>query len=259
MGGLLYKDFVSVNKIGKLRLTWGITAASMIYILLRIVFPGSAASADFMAVNEQGQEVNLLDMFFIIFFGLLVVTFVLLINGFTQKIVDGDEKNKIRGYLNAMPIGKNTYVASKYIFIGVSAYVFLSVAYIWGIACTAFCSGEYELELINKLTGFLLPIMGITILAAAIELPLFLLLGKEKAQLIKIGIWTVIALIAIGFVMFGNLTKMEKHFNIDAFVAYINHHPMQVMIFQSMVPVILLLIYYLSYCITCYFYRKKER
>lgn len=257
MGGLLYKDFVSVNRLGKIKVTWGILFLLVCYTILRMVFPGTTAYPDFVATNEQGQMVNILDVMFVSVFVLIILAFIILLNGFVSKVVDGDDKNKIKGYLAAMPIEKNTYVAAKYIFIGIVAYVFLSVSFVYGIVCSAFCENGPAKKLANMILGFVTFFMSITLLSAALELPLFILLGKEKAQLIKIGIWTVIALVAIGYVMFGNLNWITSGLNMELFLDFLNEHKDIVMILQSLGPVIILVLYYVSYCITSHFFKRR--
>ena len=258
MGGLLYKDFVSVNKIGKIKLTWLMAALTIIYIVLRIVFPGTKEIQGFLALNEQGETVNILDTFFVIFFALWIIAGLGIINGFIGKIVDGDDKNEIRGYLSAMPFSKNTYVASKFIFIGIAGYVFLSVNCIWGVSCMAFCMEGYALGMAKMIMGFIMPLMSLIFLSAAIELPLFLLLGKEKAQTIKVGIWLVIAFIAIGYIMFGDFTWLIGHINIGAIMSWVDMHQTEVTLLQAFSPVIILVLYYVSYRATCHFAGEKE-
>ena len=258
MGGLLYKDFISVNKIGKIKLTWLMAALTIIYIVLRMVFPGTADIPELMIKYGQGEMVNLLDIFFVSFFALWIITGLGIINGFIGKIVDGDDKNKIRGYISSMPFSKSTYVASKYIFIGIAAYVFLSVNYIWGTSCTAFCMEGYVLNIANAIKGIISPLISLIILLATIELPLFILLGKEKAQSIKVGIWLIIAFIAIGYAMFGDFTWLSAHFNIDSIMNFINTHQMVVVLIQGLSPVITIALYYGSYRVTCHFAGRKE-
>lgn len=64
MGGLLYKDFVSVNRINKAKLTWILAVLTVLYIGLRIAFPGTADRNAFLVESEDGQIVNLVDTFF---------------------------------------------------------------------------------------------------------------------------------------------------------------------------------------------------
>lgn len=254
MGGLLYKDFVSVN--GKKLIVY-ITFLTLVYSVLRIAFPGCVRNEFFMATNELGQEVNLLDTFFIMGQGLFVVGVIGLMNGWVSKIVGGDQKNKIKNYVYSMPIEKNTYIASKYVFIGVSAYIFFSVAMIWGIICNAFC-GEGDLLAVSTLLGaFIAPFISLGLLSAAIELPMFILLGRDKAMLVKIAIIMVIAFVVIGFLFFGDLNWFGEKLDIVTFVEWCNTHVFAVSFIQVVSPVVMLALYYISYRITCHFNKKE--
>lgn len=72
MAGLLYKDFVSVN--GK-RILGIIIGLSAVFAVLRMVFPGNADSMFFMGGYDEGETVNLSDIFFATGFGVLLVFF----------------------------------------------------------------------------------------------------------------------------------------------------------------------------------------
>lgn len=254
MGGLLYKDFVSVS--GK-KLIVGITFFTLVYSVLRIAFSGCVRNELFMATNELGQEVNILDSFFIMGQGLFVVGVIGLMNGWVSKIVGGDQKNKIKNYVYSMPIEKNTYIASKYVFIGVSAYTFFSVAMIWSTICNAFCGEGNLLEVSTLLGAFLAPCISLVLLSAAIELPMFILMGRDKAMLVKIAIIMVIAFVVIGFLFFGDLNRIGEKLNIATFVEWCNTHAFAVSFIQVVSPVVILALYYMSYCITCHFNKKE--
>ncbi len=254
MGGLLYKDFLSIS--GK-KLMVIITLLTLIYSMLRIAFPGYIPNEPFMAVDGQGQEVNIIDMFFITGQGLFVVAMIGLMNGWVSKIVESDRKNKIKNYVYAMPLEKNTYIASKYVFIGVSAYIFFSVAMVWNIICNAFCKEGSLLAVSTLLNIFLAPCICLILLSAAIELPMFILMGRDKAMLVKIAILMMIAFVVIGFLFFGDLKRIEEILNINTFVAWCSTHTFEVRFIQVAVPVVILALYYMSYCITCHFDRKE--
>ena len=92
MGGLLYKDFVSVNRINKAKLTWILAALTVFYIGLRIAFPGTADRNAFLVESEDGQIVNLADTFFLTALGLFLVGTSVLMNGWTARLVEFDER-----------------------------------------------------------------------------------------------------------------------------------------------------------------------
>jgi len=254
MGGLLYKDFVSVS--GK-KLIVFITFLTLVYSIFRIAFPGYAQDEPFTATNEQGQELNLPDAFFITGQGLFVVAVMGLMNGWVSKIVEGDRKNKIKNYVYSMPIEKNTYIASKYVFIGVSAYIFFSVAVIWNIICGAFCKEGFLLDVSTLLSAFLVPCISLILLSAAMELPMFILMGRDKAMLVKTAMIMVIAFIVIGFLFFGDLNRLGEKLNIVRLVDWCNRHVFALSLIQVVFPVVILSLYYISYCITCHFGRAE--
>lgn len=256
MGGLLYKDFVAFNRIGKVKVTWLIFAFTVLFISLRMIFPGTGAIRDLMAEDSNGDIVNLIDIFFAQAYVCFMVFTTTHISQMIDGIVDNDDKNKTRGYLCSMPFDKKTYVASKYIFIGVAAYVYMSVSYVLGISCAAFCGESRALDVTNMVNGILLSYYCIVILIAALYLPMYLLLGKEKTRFILVGFGGSIALFVVGFLMFGDLTIFADFF--INLVEIAKNHMTEIMVFESLGTVITLLLYYLSYRVTCRLYIKKE-
>ncbi|MGN0400938.1 MAG: ABC-2 transporter permease [Acetatifactor sp.] len=254
MAGLLYKDFVS---IGGKKLTWLILCLTIAFIALRMAFPGYVENTVFMTMTEEGERVNVLDVFFVLGLGFFLVSVAGLMNGWTGKLVEGDDKNKIRGYIGALPLDKHAYIASKYIFIGIAAYVFLSVAFIWQLAASAFCGKGIFEELIGLVGGFIPTFIYMVLLLAAIELPLFIILGRDKAMLVKVAIIMLLAFGVIGFLFFGDLTWLESHFNVIIFMKWYDKHIFEVALWNVISPVIVLALYALSYRIACHFAGKE--
>lgn len=258
MGGLLYKDFVSINQINKVKLTWLLTGLTILFIGLRIAFPGTADIEAFLAENVDGEIVNVIDSFFFMTLGLFIVGTLLLMNGWTAKLVEMDEKNKIRDYISALPLEKNAYIASKYIFMAVSTYIFMSIYYIWSISCLAFCREGIMTDIVG-IMGSMIPVFAsFILLLAAIELPLFILLGKEKAMLIKVVFFMLIAFAIIGFVLFGDLVWFEEHIDIMAFAKWYKAHLIEGTLAVMMSPALVLAFYYGSYRVTCHFANKED-
>lgn len=253
MGGLLYKDFISVS--GK-KLVRTMMFLTVLYSCLRIVFDGPGAKAAFVAENEAGQTVNLLDSFFVISLGIFMIGVLGLMNGWSAKLVESDRKNRLKGYICSLPIEKNTYVASKYIFIAVAAYIFMSLAFVWGIVCNAFCAEGYFAEMVSVISSFIPSLMCLVLLSAAVELPMFLLMGKQKAMLIKIAMLMFLAFVCIGFLFFGDLNGMNENLNITAFMKWCEAHTLLVSLTQMLVPVVTLALYYFSYRAACRFAEK---
>lgn len=258
MGGLLYKDFVSVNRIGRIKLTWFMAGLTLIFIILRILAPGSLAGDELYAVTDSAEAINLIDIIFATFISFLLIGCFCLINSFVGKMVDGDDKNSTRVYLASMPTTKRTYIASKYVFVGVAAYVFMSICLIWIIAALAFSSEGYAQLVIFFLELFIAPAFSVALMLASFELPLFLVLGKIRATNIKVGILFCLAMVVVGYFLFGDLSLFEKYFNIEVFVSFVSNHMDFVMMLHSMMPIISVALFYASYKIAAHFYEKQE-
>ncbi|MCM1267936.1 MAG: ABC-2 transporter permease [Bacteroidales bacterium] len=258
MVGLLYKDFVAVDRIGKVRLTLLLAGLTILYIALRMAFPGMAESGGLLVEIEGGEPVSLADALFFSAFGLFLVGTMALMNGWTARIVEMDDRNQIRGYLDALPLGKRAYAASKYLFLAIAAYILMSLSYVWYLACLAFCR-EGMLEDAVLAVGSLIPsLAGLSLFLAAVELPLYLLFGKERAVQSKTACIMLLALALIGFLLFGDLAWLERHLNLAVFAAWCKKHRVEVLLFSALLPVITLGCYYVSYRITCYFLERKE-
>lgn len=258
MAGLLYKDFIAINRLKRVRLTWLLFGGTILYIALRMIFPGTRELEDFMVISEKGETFNLFDLIFILFFAVLLIIQISLINGFIGKITDNDDKNKIKCYLAAMPIDKKTYISSKYIFVGIMTYAFMAFAYIWGASCKAFCGNSGIIkDLAAMLIKMVILLYSLSLIIAAIELMLFILFGKEKAMMAKILFLTIIAFTVIGYLMFGDLSGFK---NVDIFVivSYMKKFASRFAIIRVCVMIFSLVFYYLSYRITCYCYEKRE-
>ncbi len=248
MGGLLYKDFVSIK--GK-KLVWIMLGLTLIYSVLRCAFPGTEENTFFMALNESGQKINLADFFFGSGLWIFLIAVLGLMNGWTAKIVEGERKNKIKGYLCSLPIEKNTYIASKYIFVAVAAYVFMSLAYVWEMVGKAFCAEGVFSDMLSMISSFIPTVIALALFSAALELPMFLLMGKEKAMLIKTAIILAVAFVCIGFLFFGDLNWFMENFNPAVFMEWCEAHILLVSLIQITTPVVMLILYYLSYRLTC--------
>lgn len=253
MGGLLYKDFVSVK--GK-KLVWTMLILTVLYSGLRFAFPGTVDNAYFMVKNESNQTINILDTFFVMGLGIFLIAVLGLMNGWTAKLVEGERKNRIKGYLCSLPIEKNTYIASKYIFIAIAAYILMSLAFIWDVVGNAFCAEGPCSDMLALINSFIPTVIALALFSAAIELPMFLLMGKGKAMLVKTTIIMVIAFVCIGFLLFGNLNWLNENLNIAVFMEWCEAHTLLVSLIQTVAPVAILIFYYLSYRLTCRFENK---
>ena len=126
MSGLLYKDFLAVKGKRILVITLAVTFS---FLLLRIFLPGS----DFKetATGTASFEDGIYDMFLWVFPLLGAVVFFSLPSVLIKGLIAEDEKSRIKAFTKSMPLGKFTYIASKYVFLAVIVYAALSVSIIW--------------------------------------------------------------------------------------------------------------------------------
>ena len=116
MGGLLYKDFTEIKGKGILIL---LAVLSLAFAVFRVVFAGTNEILELMVTDSMGRTVNLADIFLTSALGFFLIYLNYLINYTVKRICAADEKSKIRGYIFAGPLTKETYIASKYVFIGI--------------------------------------------------------------------------------------------------------------------------------------------
>ncbi len=259
MGGLLYKDFVCIK--GK-KIAVILTVITVVLCILRVVFPGSSATVDngFLAENNDGKLVNMIDLMFACTLSVFVFTVFLSVSSLSVKITDSDRQtHNIANYIRSMPVDSNAYVSSKYVFIGVTSYILLSLSCIICIVFTAFCEPGQPKDLISMIELMCIPLSSIILLIASVELPLFILLGKEKANLIKIAIVLLVLFIILGLILFGDLSMFtgEETFLIKAIRWYMDHKT-EATVVSYISPAVLIFIYYISYRITSFFKARQE-
>ena len=77
MGGLLYKDYILIDRIGRIRLSWILGIVTVLFVILRVLFPGTGKVAEqFLAYSEDGV-INLIDLCFFIFLAIFQCFFIL--------------------------------------------------------------------------------------------------------------------------------------------------------------------------------------
>lgn len=133
----------------------------------------------------------------------------------------------------------------------------MSLEMIAASICKAYCL-EGTMKTFSELfTTLIVGFAGLSLFLAAIEFPLFLSYGREKAMYGKIVFGTVIGLILIGYVLFGDVSVFEN-IDIFKFVDWLNAHQTEMMVVSTFGPVLVLLIYYGSYQLSCKLVDRKE-
>jgi hypothetical protein len=254
MGGLLYKDFITVRGKRIIRIALTLT---LLFFILRMLCARVGYVSFFAMKKEDGTVINMLDLFLSQAVALLIIMCVYLIDAWRIRIMQYDEKNKIRSYLASMPVGKNTYVAAKYVFIGICTYVLFSLSLTWNIAAMAFTENKVVLDTMMFCQILAMELFSFSILMSAIEFPLFFAFGKEKAMLFKIGFAFTLGMLAIGWFLFGDLNAMAN-WDVDKLVNWIDQHAFEMNLITILSPLITLILYYLSYRISVWIYERRE-
>lgn len=258
MGGLMYKDFVASK--GK-RICIILLSALALLCILRVIFPGSMAEGlEMVFVNDQGIRINSLDLMFVTPYICIIFTIVCFIDMWCARLSEADESSsRIKNYVSSLPVSANSYVASKYVFVTIATYVLISLLSITGIVLAAFTEPGTGLDLIRMCEMLVLPVTSLLILVASVELPLYILLGREKGNLAKVAIILLFVFVIIGFMLFADISWLtDKENYIIAFYNWYTKHLTEMTLISYLSPVIDLFIFYLSYRITVYFKALQE-
>ncbi len=253
MGGLLYKDFVAIK--GK-RLVITLLVLTGLFIILRFVFADAGASSDLRVINDDGDVISFIDVLSWLCEGMLLWLSACFTLMFSSMIMQCDEKNTTGHYLSALPVSPKTYVASKYVFCGILMYVFFSVYEIWHIVSMAFMKEGVVSDNLQLFAAFSLPLLGSVMLILTIELPLFLLLGRNVAGVIKDGVMLCIGLCIVAYFLFGDLDVFSR-FDIGIIKTWVDTHEFEVFLFSLLTPPVTLGLYYISYRISAALYKEQ--
>lgn len=239
MAGLLYKDFIAVK--GK----WYVILMAVSFLLmlvLRIVLP-----------TDKGDVIVFLLASFIVIILLAVVFFHL-----ETSVVAVDEGRRRKCYCFSLPVSERQYVASKYIFILLAFYVVTSFSMMSGLLC-AVNSKNAEMLMQSTMLQQIVPLMACLLLfAVALELPFLICLGTRRGYQLKLGIFLVLAFLALAYVFFGDLSILDR-VSVDNISEYVKEHQEIYMLAQMLTTLGTLGIYYVSYRIACIFFAGLER
>ena len=254
MAGLLYKDFTAIK--GRRFLAFTI-AVTLVFIILRVSFPGSAYLEDFMAMDENGNEVNIIDSFFLMFIVFNIILSADWINKLVSRIVVNDEKNKIRNYLFSMPVGRKTYIISKYVCVlAATAFMFL-IFLLWFVLFKAYMGDAVNGDFVKLAERFLPSFMAIGLLLASFELPMYLFWGRGKTMIIKISFLMLCGFFVVGFVLFGDLSFFER-IDIEKVLIWVAVHSRGIKLFTRLFPAGVLVIFAGSCFLTSVAYEKRK-
>lgn len=237
MAGLLYKDFVAVK--GKLYVTVMLVLL-VLMLAVRIAVPA-------VYIDEMVWAVSVFASL-----GLYAVVVGML----EISLIAADEGRKQKQYFLSLPISGKQYVASKYLFLLLAFWVVLSFSVLLQSICLIRCENEAMQEIIMGFDS-LLPILTCGfMLISAIELPFFIGIGTKRGRQVKTGLLLLIFFLIIVFLLFGDLTLLDR-INFMEVILYMKNHPGLLLCLQVFAPYGVLVLYYVSYRMSCVFFANR--
>lgn len=245
MFGLFYKDLVILKK--ELIL---FSATIFLFSLPRFLPLGKwFEEAD--ATTELFTSENITYILIPFFVYLFVF---LIISSIQSGIFAHDEKKLWNYYMISTPLGGNAQILSKYYL----TFALSFLGYLWGIVCdtvSMFLTGTYV-----DTSAFYMSFFFIQIVLRALELPFLIGFGEKHGRTYKIILSTAIIFLAIIYRLFGRIPEfisMEACFQ-WIFTFFQNETALSTTMLGtvSLFPYIAVLLYYVSYKISCKLYQR---
>ena len=238
MAGLLYKDFVAIR--GK------IYAICMVAVLV-------LGFAWRLIVQDEATEYIL-----VMYVPLMVFSLYLLVNNKMETdLMQVDEAKKQKQYCLSLPINKKLYVAEKYVFMLLIFYIAQSFVALFCSIMAVDCVTDICMQILSSIMAIIPIITTGMMTLAAIELPFFIVAGYKKGKILKQGILEGIFVVFIVYLLFGDLTVFDN-FSLEVFVTWLEEHQDVVNALHVFTPVMGLLVYYISYRISCFLFERRE-
>lgn len=235
MAGLLYKE-------------WLLQRKNLIILFISILF---LSSMHFFVL--AGDEIPLdLDMFSTLY-GVFVCVMLFLITGMFQPGIFAVDESKIwANYITSSPLRVKGQVRSKYYFVLLMSIALLFWIMLWGYIFTAVSGVDMNLM------GVSAALFYIQLTLRAFELPFIVRFGSKIGGTYKSMIGIAALFIVIVYLLFGNLSYFGS---LEDFFAWLdnllqNGFPDSMMLITSLFPYLAVLLYYLSYKISCKMYLK---
>ncbi|MCR4897181.1 MAG: ABC-2 transporter permease [Lachnospiraceae bacterium] len=254
MKGLLYKDFVAIR--GK-RFCTILLVLTAVMFLTRIIFSDFVlGNAGYVTIDEERVFLpDYIVLYFPAFFSILVAGF---FSKYLMESVRCDEQSRRRGYLASLPVSKREYVASKYVLMGILLYVLYSLSMVWSICVGGLAVQTDRIRDVIHLIEYMSLVLFVFLLfAAAIELPLLLLLGAEKVHMVEVGFFLTLGLLVVWYALFGDLGVISR-LDFDRIMDAAERHSFELMAIGTGSPILVLVLYYLSFRLTTALYERKE-
>ena len=193
MTGLLYKDFIGSKN--NFFLTILLLALGLL-VLLKVI-----------SLNSLECEIFV----FVIYFGIVLVSYSLLLFSIDTAIIKVDSTKQIDFFLST-PTSKTAYILSKYLYFFIAYMVVLCFAYGGVFISTKGMYGEDTIKDLTTFRDFLPYVNGIVLAICALEYPFYFAFGVNKGKLIKEGLFFALMFAVMAYMFFGDLDVI---FNLD--------------------------------------------
>ena len=254
MGGLLYKEFASVK--GKKVITV-LLIVTFVMITLKIIGVRTNLFAVLDMENVDGEHINFFDTFTSECVWFLIILGTGFINMWISGLTEYDEKRKSMNYFLSLPVSKNTYIASKYIFIGICYYVLLSLVSVWCIVSESFIPEGFMLDMMMLTQVLSLEIICVALLVSGIEISAYLIFGRARGQLVKTALINLLAILVVAYLFFGDL-DVFANWDIQILIDWCEANSFMLMLLTTVSPFITLGLYFLCYRLTVKVLERKE-
>ena len=237
MPGLLYKELVIMKKDLLL------CGAGIVLVSVLLFLPWG-----------KWDMLNAASMTYV--FGPMVTYFCIyiIISVAQSGIFAHDERRVWSAYITASPLLGNGQVLSKY-------YITLALSFtgvLWGFVCDNICmltSGIY-----GSAASIYMTVFFVQIVLRAFELPFIIRFGEKHGRTYKILLISVAAFLGIVYLLFG---KLPENLSLDGFFEFLLKLSRNEAVLSDIMlgitavfPYAALLLYYLSYKISCKLYQK---
>lgn len=238
MLGLLYKDYIAVK--GKYFLM-ALLGQFFLVTVLRLT-----------TVDATMDKLLPLLVLMVLFMFSILIPFV-----FELSVMKVDEGRKQKQYFLSLPVSRRQYIASKYIFIAIAFYIIQSVATFEFVVCQVNMQSE-EMKANMGSVQMLVPnFIAICMIICALDLPFFAAMGVKKGMVAKEGILFVAFFLVVAYLMFGDLSIIEK-LGVMRLIAYFTNHPEIMLVVQVVTPLVSITLFYVSYLISARIFERKE-
>ena len=238
MAGLLYKDYVAIR--GKIY-AFSMIVELIVGFLLRLI------------VKDEATE-----YIFVMYVPLMVFSLYSLVNNKVETdLMLVDEAKKQKQYCVSLPVDKKLYVAGKYVFMLLVFYIVQSFVALFCSIMTVDCMTTICMQIATGIMAVIPIITTGMMILSAIELPFFIGVGYKKGKILKQGILEGFFVVFIVYFLFGDMTVFEK-FSLDIFITWLEEHQDVVNALHVFTPVMGLIVYYISYRISCFLYERRE-